>query len=46
MKAAGAGTLLELGQDNNDSEESAAHSKANWEMVLGGMKELLEGGEV
>ncbi|HUX40052.1 MAG TPA: SRPBCC domain-containing protein [Rectinemataceae bacterium] len=39
-------TLLELAQDNNDSEESAAHSTANWEMVLRGMKELLEGGKI
>ena len=38
------GTLLTLSQDNNDSEESAAHSTANWEMVLRGIKELLESG--
>ncbi|HUX36349.1 MAG TPA: SRPBCC domain-containing protein [Rectinemataceae bacterium] len=38
--------LLSLIQDNNDSEESAAHSTANWEMVLRGMRDLLEGGKI
>ena len=37
------GTRLTITQDNNDSQEEAAHSKQNWKMVLDGMKKLLEG---
>lgn len=36
------GTKLEITQDNNPSEESANHSKNNWELVLKTLKELLE----
>lgn len=36
------GTRLILTQDNNDSEESAQHSEQNWNMVLEGLKKLLE----
>lgn len=36
------GTRLTLTQDNNDSEESARHSEQNWNMVLEGLKKLLE----
>jgi uncharacterized protein YndB with AHSA1/START domain len=36
------GTRLTLTQDNNDSEESAQHSEQNWNMVLEGLKKLLE----
>ena len=35
-------TTLELTQDNCPSRESADHSAANWKMVLGKLKELLE----
>ena len=35
-------TRLTVTQDNNPTEESAKHSQGNWEMVLKGMKELLE----
>jgi hypothetical protein len=34
---------LILTQDNNDSEEDARHSEKNWQMVLDGMKKLVEG---
>jgi uncharacterized protein YndB with AHSA1/START domain len=36
------GTRLSIVQDNNPSEESARHSEGNWNMVLKGMKALLE----
>ena len=36
------GTRLNLTQDNNDSEEGAKHSEQNWNMVLEGLKKLLE----
>ena len=35
-------TILTVAQDNNPTEESAAHSENNWNMVLKGIKELLE----
>jgi uncharacterized protein YndB with AHSA1/START domain len=43
LSAEGSGTRLTVTQDNNDSEEEARHSEQNWEMVLKGMKKLLEG---
>jgi uncharacterized protein YndB with AHSA1/START domain len=36
-------TLLTITQDNNASEADARHSEQNWQMVLGGIKKLLEG---
>lgn len=36
------GTRLTVTQDNNDSEEEAEHSSQNWQMVLDGIKKLLE----
>jgi uncharacterized protein YndB with AHSA1/START domain len=36
-------TRVQLSQDNNASEEAAEHSKANWEKVLAGLKEVVEG---
>ncbi|HUX22416.1 MAG TPA: SRPBCC family protein [Spirochaetia bacterium] len=44
LEGAPGGTLLRVSQDNNPTEESASHSKGNWEMVLGKIKELLERG--
>ena len=41
----GDGTEVTITQDNNASEEEKAHSEKNWETVLTGMKELLEGTE-
>jgi hypothetical protein len=34
---------LTITQDNNNSEEDARHSEQNWQMVLGGIKKLVEG---
>src|SRR5262245_30312110 len=36
------GTRVTLGQDNNETEESREHSTKNWEMMLGGLKKLVE----
>jgi uncharacterized protein YndB with AHSA1/START domain len=36
------GTRLTIVQDNNASREEAAHSEQNWNMVLSGIKKLLE----
>ena len=35
-------TLVSLTQDKNATEEAREHSQKNWEMMLGGMKKLLE----
>ena len=37
-------TRIRLSQDNNSSAEAAEHSKANWEKVLSGLKEVVERG--
>ena len=39
----GSATRLTVTQNNNDSEEEAQHSSQNWQMVLEGIKKLLEG---
>jgi uncharacterized protein YndB with AHSA1/START domain len=39
----GESTEVTITQDNNASEEEQAHSQKNWETVLAGMKNLLEG---
>jgi uncharacterized protein YndB with AHSA1/START domain len=36
-------THVSLSQDNNSSEEAAEHSRENWEKMLGGLKEVVEG---
>ena len=36
------GTELTLTQDNNATQEDAEHSENNWNMVLEGLKKLLE----
>ncbi len=38
----GSGTILTVTQDNNATEEEALHSEQNWNMILGGIKKLLE----
>jgi len=43
LTAQGSQTQLTISQDNNDSEEAARHSEQNWQMVLGGIKKLVEG---
>jgi uncharacterized protein YndB with AHSA1/START domain len=35
-------TTLTVTQDNNSSPESAEHSAKNWEMVLAGLKKVVE----
>ena len=37
-------TNVSLSQDHNASKEEAERSKGNWEMMLGGLKEVVEGG--
>ena len=36
-------THVSLSQDNNPTEEAAEHSRANWEKMLAGLKQLVEG---
>src|SRR4029450_12502850 len=35
-------THISLSQDNNASEEAAEHSRANWEKMLTGLKQVVE----
>ena len=35
-------TAVSITQDNNSSEEGKVHSEKNWQMVLEGIKKLLE----
>jgi uncharacterized protein YndB with AHSA1/START domain len=35
-------TRVSLSQDNNPSEEAAEHSRANWEQMLTGLKQVVE----
>jgi uncharacterized protein YndB with AHSA1/START domain len=35
-------THVSLSQDNNKSDEAAEHSRANWEKMLSGLKEVVE----
>jgi len=39
----GGGTRVSLSQDNNPTEEEKKHSEDNWKMMLGKLKEYLEG---
>ena len=43
LSAEGSGTRLTVMQDNNATQEDANHSAQNWNMVLDGIKKLLEG---
>ena len=36
-------THVSLSQDNNPTEEAAEHSRANWEKMLAGLKQVVEG---
>jgi hypothetical protein len=36
-------TRVSLSQDNNANEEAAEHSQANWEKMLSGLKQVVEG---
>ena len=42
LSTEGSGTKLTVRQDNNATQEDADHSAQNWNMVLDGMKKLLE----
>jgi uncharacterized protein YndB with AHSA1/START domain len=39
----GNGTRVSLTQDNNSTEEERSHSEKNWETMLDGLKEVVEG---
>jgi uncharacterized protein YndB with AHSA1/START domain len=43
LSGEGASTRLTITQDNNATPEDASHSEQNWNMVLQGIKKLLEG---
>ncbi len=43
LSAENGGTRLTITQDNNATQEDANHSAQNWNMVLDGIKKLLEG---
>jgi uncharacterized protein YndB with AHSA1/START domain len=45
LEAAGPRTRVALSQDNNPTVEAAEHSKANWEKMLLGLKEVVETSE-
>ncbi len=40
----GIGTRVRLTQDGNPSEDARRHSERNWQMMLNGLKDLLERG--
>jgi uncharacterized protein YndB with AHSA1/START domain len=39
----GGRTLVSLSQDNNATEEAREHSEKNWQMVLEGLRKVVEG---
>jgi uncharacterized protein YndB with AHSA1/START domain len=44
LEPRGGGTHLSLSQDNNADADEAQRSRANWDMVLAGIKQLVERG--
>lgn len=42
LKENGASTILTIQQDDIGTEEQKSHSERNWEMVMGGLKKILE----
>ena len=42
LASAGAQTTVSLSQDNNETEDERDHSQKNWQMMLEGVKRLLE----
>ena len=42
LRGQGKGTVLELSQGNNRTEEARDHSEQNWKMALEAMKKLVE----
>ncbi len=43
LEQRGASTRVALSQDKNSSQDAAQHSKANWEKMLAGLKQVVEG---
>jgi uncharacterized protein YndB with AHSA1/START domain len=43
LEERGGRTHVSLSQDNNPTEEAAEHSRANWEKMLAGLKDVVEG---
>jgi uncharacterized protein YndB with AHSA1/START domain len=43
LEERGGKTRVSLSQDNNSSKEAAEHSQANWEKMLAGLKQVVEG---
>jgi uncharacterized protein YndB with AHSA1/START domain len=44
LEGRGDTTHVSLRQDNNPSPEAAEHSRENWEKILAGLKQVVEGG--
>ena len=42
LEERGESTYVSLSQDNNPTEEAAEHSRANWEKMLAGLKQVVE----
>jgi uncharacterized protein YndB with AHSA1/START domain len=42
LEERGGRTHVSLSQDNNPSKEAAEHSRANWEKMLAGLKQVVE----
>jgi uncharacterized protein YndB with AHSA1/START domain len=42
LEEGGGKTRVSLSQDNNPSEEAAEHSRANWQKMLAGLKQVVE----
>ncbi len=43
LEERGGRTHVSLSQDNNPNKEAAEHSRANWEKMLAGLKQVVEG---
>jgi len=44
LQPANGGTVVQLTQDNSSSAEEAEHSSATWQMMLDGLKKVVEQG--
>jgi uncharacterized protein YndB with AHSA1/START domain len=44
LEERGGKTRVSLSQDKNPTEEAAEHSRANWEQMLAGLKQVVESG--
>jgi uncharacterized protein YndB with AHSA1/START domain len=42
LSNSGSSTMVSLLQDNNETEQACEHSEKNWQMMLEGLKKLLE----